>query len=144
MIYEIEIIFEEYCMYIVIVGCGKLGSLLAQDLSEDGHDISVIDHDGKKLDELGSGFNGKKIKGIEFDNDILIEAGIKQADYLISVTSYDDINITVSLIAKQIFHVPHIVARNCEPSKQYIYDKLGIATISPTRLSVDILKSRVK
>lgn len=134
----------EVVMYIIIIGCGRTGSILAQDLSDAGHDVSVIEHDGSKLNDLGSGFNGKKIKGIEFDKDILIEAGILEADYLMAVAPNDDINITVCLIAKRIFHVPHIVARNCEPNKKYIYDKLEIATVSPTRLSVDILIGRVE
>ena len=95
-------------MHIVIIGCGRLGSNLAKGLSDEGNDICIIDRNGDKLNALGSGFNGQRIKGIEFDSDKLIEAGVNQADVLLAVTSDDNINITVSLIAEKIFHVPNI------------------------------------
>jgi beta-lactamase class A VEB len=58
-------------MYIIIVGCGSLGSTLANELSDAGHNVSIIDRDSERLGVLGSGFNGFKVKGIEFDNDTL-------------------------------------------------------------------------
>jgi len=60
-------------MYIIIIGCGRLGSTLAKELSDSGHDISILDRDGEKLQALGSGFNGQRIRGIEFDSDKLID-----------------------------------------------------------------------
>ena len=131
-------------MYIMIIGCGRLGSTLAKELSDAGHDVSVIERDSKKLGSLGSGFNGLCIKGIEFDNDVLTEAGIEHADYVLSVTPYDSINITVSLIAMKIFKVPRIIARINEPNKKSTYASLGIETINPTELSAYILKSRIE
>lgn len=131
-------------MYIIIIGCGRLGSMLAEDLSDSGHNISIVDREAKNLAALGSGFNGLRIKGIEFDNDILIEAGVKNADYIISATPDDNINITVALIAKRIFKVPRIIARINDPKKKRVYDGLGIETINPTELSVYILKSRIE
>jgi trk system potassium uptake protein len=131
-------------MYIIIIGCGRLGSMLAEDLSDSGHNISIVDREAKNLATLGSGFNGLRIKGIEFDYDILIEAGIKNADYIISATPDDNINITVALIAKKIFKVPRIIARINDPKKKRVYDDLGIETINPTELSVYILKSRIE
>ena len=131
-------------MYIIIIGCGRLGSMLAEDLSDSGHNISIVDREAKNLATLGSGFNGLRIKGIEFDNDILLEAGIKNADYIISATPDDNINITVALIAKRIFKVPRIIARINDPKKKRVYDGLGIETINPTELSVYILKSRIE
>jgi len=130
-------------MYIIIIGCGKLGSILAKELSIAGHHISIIDHDSEKLNVLGSGFNGTKIKSVEYDNDHLTEAGISRADFVVAVTSDDNINITVSLIAKKIYNVPRIIARVADPNRKYIYDMLGIETICPTRLGVEILKKRI-
>jgi trk system potassium uptake protein TrkA len=131
-------------MYIIIIGCGRLGSMLAEELSDAGHDISIVDRDIKRFTTLGSGFNGRRVRGIEFDNDILIEAGIKQADFIISVTPDDNINITVSLIAKKIFNVPRIIARINDPGKKSIYEKLEIETVNPTELGAYILKSRIE
>ncbi len=130
-------------MYIIIIGCGRLGSNLAKELADDGKDICIIDRSGDKLNVLGSGFNGQRIKGIEYDSDNLIDAGINQADVLLAVTSDDNINITVSLIAEQIFHVPIIISRVNEPGKKFIYNKLGINTINPVQYEIEILKNKL-
>jgi len=127
-------------MYIIIIGCGRLGSNLARQLSDEGHDVCIVDRDSDKLNVLGTGFNGLRIKGIEFDNDKLIEAGIQQADSIFAVASDDNINITVSLISEKIYHVPNVIARVNEPGKKYIYDKLGIKTINPIDIGIKISK----
>lgn len=130
-------------MYIILIGCGRLGSNMAKELADDGNDICIIDHDGDKLDSLGSGFNGRRIKGIEFDSDKLLEAGIKQANALLAVTPDDNINITVSLIAGRIFNVPKIIARVNNPGKKEIYKQLGINTINPIQYEIEIIKSKL-
>ncbi|MBW7573856.1 potassium channel family protein [Caproiciproducens faecalis] len=130
-------------MYVIVVGCGRLGSRLATELSDFGHDVCVIDRSGSRLDVLGSGFNGQRIQGIEFDSDNLTEGGIRQADALLAVSSDDNINITVCLIAERIYHVPEIIARINDPARQYIYEKLNISTINPVELGVEILKNRL-
>ena len=130
-------------MYIIIIGCGRFGSKLAKDLSNEGNDICIIDRDGDKLESLGSGFNGQRLKGIEFDSDNLIEAGIRQAEALIAVSSEDNINITVSMIAKKIFEVPKIFARVNDPEKTYFYDKLVINTINPIQYEIELIKGRL-
>lgn len=130
-------------MYIIIVGCGRLGRSLAKGLSDDGNDISIIDRDGDKLISLGSGFNGRRIKGVEFDSDILIEAGINQADALLAVSMDDNINITVSLIAGKFYKVPKIIARVNNPGKKVIYKQLGIDTINPIQYETEIIKNKL-
>jgi len=131
-------------MHIVIIGCGRLGSNLAKGLSDEGNDICIIDRNGDKLNALGSGFNGQRIKGIEFDSDKLIEAGVNQADVLLAVTSDDNINITVSLIAEKIFHVPNIIAKVNDPQKNDIYNQLGIHTINPIQYEIEMLKNQIR
>jgi trk system potassium uptake protein len=130
-------------MYIIIVGCGRLGSNLAMELSDYGHDICVIDRDKEKLDVLGTGFNGQKINSIEFDSANLVQSGIEQADALLALTPDDNINIMVSLIAIKIYHVPQVVARTNDPNRKYIYDKLDIETINPVQLGADLLLNRL-
>jgi trk system potassium uptake protein TrkA len=130
-------------MHIIIIGCGKLGSTLAKELSIVGHDVTIIDHDSEKLNVLGNSFNGKKIKGIEYDQDRLMEAGIKNADFVLAVTPDDNLNITTSLIAKKIYNVPRMIARVGDPHRKYIYNLLEIETICPTQLGVEILKRKI-
>ena len=128
-------------MYILIIGCGRLGSTISQDLADSGHDICIIDRDAEKLRNLGTGFNGQRIQGIEFDNDNLLSGGIHQADVLLALTPDDNINITVCLVAAKIHHVARIIARVNDPARKYIYETLGIEVINPTQLSAEILES---
>lgn len=130
-------------MYIIIIGCGRLGSELARELSDGGHDVAVVDRDPKRLAALGSGFNGQVVRGVEFDGDVLEQAGIRQADYLLAVTPDDSVNITVCLAAGRIYHVRRIIARISSPAKAPVYETLGIETVHPTRLAVDLLTRKI-
>lgn len=130
-------------MNIIIIGCGRFGSTLANELSDAGHNVSVIDRDNERLNVLGSGFNGVRVKGIEYDDEILKEAGIETADAVLAVTPDENINITVSLIAKEIYKVPQIIARIVNSSRQHIYEELDIKTINLIQLGSDILKVRL-
>ena len=131
-------------MYIIIVGCGRLGSTLARELSDAGHNISVVDRESKRLDALGGGFNGFSVKGVEYDSNVLKEAGISRADYVIVATSDDNLNITVSLVAKETFKVRRVIARVNNPDKKSVYELLGIETINPTELISYIIRSKVE
>ena len=131
-------------MYIIIVGCGRLGSVLSKELSDNGHNISVIDSNAKRLEALGSGFNGLSIKGIEYDSNVLRQAGISHADYLLALTSDDNLNIMVSLIAKECFKVSRVIARVNEPSKKSAYELLDIDMINPTELTSYIIRSKIE
>ncbi|SCP95652.1 potassium channel family protein [Anaerobium acetethylicum] len=130
-------------MYIIIIGCGRLGSNLAKGLADDGNDICIIDRDADKLNALGSGFNGQRIKGIEFDRDILMEAGVQDADAVLAVTPDDNINITISLIVDKIFKVNNVISRVNDPGKKTIYNQLGINTIDPIQYELEILKNKL-
>jgi len=126
-------------MKIIIVGCGRIGSKLARDLSLSGHQVTVIDSDPAAFDRLGPGFKGEKIIGVGFDRDVLARAGIERADGFAAVTPSDETNVTVARLARQVFRVPRVVARVYEPRKAKIYRRLGLQTISPIELGSDRL-----
>jgi trk system potassium uptake protein TrkA len=126
-------------MKIIIVGCGRIGSKLARDLSLGGHQVTVIDSDSAAFDRLGPGFKGEKIIGVGFDRDVLAQAGIRHADGFAAVTPSDETNVTVARLARQMFRVPRVVARVYEPRKAKIYRLLGLQTISPIELGSDRL-----
>jgi len=130
-------------MYIVIVGCGKLGSIVARELANQNHNISVVERDGEKLASLGGGFNGFVTKGIEFDHDNLVAAGIEKADAVLAMTEDDNINITVALVATQIFGVKRVIAQVNEPARRHVYDALEIEVISPVRMGVNALLGKM-
>lgn len=128
-------------MYVIIVGCGKVGSKLAAALSDENHDVTVIDNDSDKFDQLGSGFNGVTIKGVPLDEDVLKSAGIEKADAMAVVTPDDNMNLTVSQIAKEIFNVPKVITRVYDPDRELIFNQLGITTICPVSLTVCQIKN---
>lgn len=130
-------------MYVIITGCGRMGSTLARDLANEGHDIAIIDSSSERLNSLGSGFNGNRIKGVEYDTDILRMAGIEYANVFLAMTPDDNINIAGAQIARDIYRVPRVIARICEPQKEFIYKRLNIETISPTQSGANIVRSRI-
>lgn len=129
-------------MYILIVGCGRLGSELALTLAKTDHDVSVVDRHSENLDILGSGFNGSRLRGVEIDTDVLIEAGIKDAELFLALTPDDNINLMACQIAKKLFNVPTVLARICNPERAYIYETLGVEGISPNSLWINLVKEK--
>lgn len=118
-------------MNVIIAGCGRLGSQLAQLLDTDGYNVTVIDKDANAFKRLKLSFKGKVVEGIAFDKETLIDAGVENADALASVTNGDNTNIVTALIAKKKFRVPIITARIYDPIRAEIYRKMGINTVAP-------------
>lgn len=130
-------------MYVIIAGCRTMGSTLALTLAQENHDVVVIDAEPNRLSALGSGFNGVTIVGMPIDEDVLRSAGIEQADALAAVTEDDNMNIMVSQVAKEIFHVPTVVTRIHDPQRDAIMGRMGMQTVCPTTLSVHRIQSRL-
>ena len=118
-------------MRIIIVGCGRLGSGLAQTLGLQHHAVTVVDNDPLAFERLGPNFRGQTVLGVGFDRDVLLKAGIERADCVAAVTASDDANVVTARMASQVFHVPKVIARLYDPRKAEIYKRLGLATVSP-------------
>ncbi len=127
-------------MKVIIIGCGRVGEQLARLLVDQGHQVAVIDQDVKALDRLGPNFKGKRISGIGFDRDVLVQAGIETADAFAAASSSDNANIVAARIAHNIFHVPRVVARLFDPQRAEIYRRLGMLTISSTTWGAERLR----
>jgi trk system potassium uptake protein len=119
-------------MRVIIMGCGRVGEQLAQLMSEEGHDVAVIDYDATALARLGPDFKGRRVKGIGFDREVLLRAGIEDADGFAAMSSSDNANVVAARIARTLFHVPRVVARLFEPERAEVYKRLGLVTISST------------
>ena len=130
-------------MYIIIAGCRKVGSHLAMMLSQENHDVVVIDPDEESFNALGSGFNGVTIKGMPIDEDILRQAGIEKADALAAVTNNDNMNGMITQIAQNIFRVPKVVTRVYDPEKEHVFRELGLETMCPTMMAVEQIRDRI-
>lgn len=118
-------------MSILVLGCGRVGSGLARELTGRGRDVTVVDVDADALERLGTGFRGEVVHGSALDRHVLVRAGIRDADGVAGVTGSDSINATVTRAARLQDHVPVVVARLYDPRKAEIYDRLGVRTIAP-------------
>ena len=123
-------------MYIIVAGCGKIGANLVKSLSNEGHDVVVIDPSEESFAQLENGTNCRTITGMCIDEDVLKSAGIEHADALLAVTSDDNVNIMTAQIASQLYHVPHVVTRVYDPEKDEILQQMGLTTVCPTMLTV--------
>ena len=119
-------------MKVIIMGCGRVGSQVSLLLARHGHEVIVIDHDANALTKLGTDFKGRVVRGIGFDRNILIEAGVETAEGFVAASSSDNANIVAARIARNIFRVPRVVARLYDPVRAEVYQRLGLTTISST------------
>jgi trk system potassium uptake protein TrkA len=124
-------------MRILIVGCGRVGSGLANTLARRGHSVIVIDKDPSAFEKLEEKFRGQTILGIGFDREVLLKAGIDRVDGLAAVTASDEANVVIARIARDIFHVPRVVARLYDIRQAEIYKRLGLQTIAPTNWGIN-------
>jgi trk system potassium uptake protein TrkA len=102
-------------MHILIVGGGLVGSTLAEKLSSDGHDVSLIDADPAKVRELADSLDVRLVEGNGATAPVLRRAGIEEADLVIATSNSDEVNMIVGLLASSLFHVSRIVVRLRDP-----------------------------
>jgi len=120
------------------VGCGRVGSQIAANMDRQGHEVVIVDRDPNAFSRaanrgiLGNSFKGDQVVGNGTDVDVLRRAGIERADGFVAVTEGDNRNIMASQIAKDVYKVPHVVARIYDPERAEAYEKLGLHTICPT------------
>jgi trk system potassium uptake protein TrkA len=119
-------------MKVIIMGCGRVGEQLSWMLTNEGHQVTVIDYNALSLARLGVNFKGQTVLGVGFDRDVLVTAGIEEADAFAATSSSDNANIIAARIARNYFHVPRVVARLYDPRRAEIYQRLGLLTISST------------
>lgn len=116
----------------IVVGCGRLGSALAYRLFRAGHSVAVIDSSPESFGNLPPDFSGRLHEGDALSQDVLIRAGIETADALAAVTSSDAINAVVARVAREVYHVPNVVARNYDPRYRVLFEELELQVISST------------
>ncbi len=119
-------------MRIIIMGCGRVGSELSQALGTGGHDVTVIDKNPEAFYRYPPGDHARTLVGLGFDRDVLEEAGIKDADAFVAVSSGDNSNIVSARVALERYHVPKVIARIYDPRRAEIYERLNIPTVATT------------
>jgi len=130
-------------VHVVIVGCGRVGSTLARELTSLGNTVAVIDRRADAFLRLGDDFAGQTIVGIGFDPDILVAAGIERASALAAVTNGDNSNIMIARVARERFKIQSVVARIYDPKRAEIYERLGIATVATVKWTAERIMRRI-
>ena len=130
-------------MYIIIVGCGRVGSELAQLLSAEGHNVVIVDRSPASFERLGNTFNGLTFVGNGFSLELLRQAGIEKADAFCAVTNGDNTNLISAQVARKIFNVPKVIARIYDPRRANIYSALGLDILSGTILFASMIRDKI-
>ena len=125
------------------MGCGRVGSSLARSLEKRGHTVAVIDIDVDSFRRLGPDFAGKTVKGVGFDREVLLEAGIEEAAGFAAVSSGDNSNILSARVVRETFGVDTVVARIYDPGRAEVYERLGIPTVATVRWTADQVLRRL-
>ena len=112
-------------------------------LEERNHTVSVIDSEPDSFRRLGPGFNGDKITGYGFDQEVLEKAGIRRADAFAAVSSGDNSNIIAARVARETFGIDQVVARIYDPGRAEVYQRLGITTVATVKWTADQVLRRL-
>jgi trk system potassium uptake protein len=138
-------------VFILIVGCGRVGSSVARTMLNEGHEVSCLDEDPEShtrlevgLDKGWEDLGGQFTVGTGLETDALLAAGIEKADAFIAATNGDNTNIVIAQIAQRRYEVPTVIARILDPLRAEWYRQQGMNTICPTRVAIDMLESAVR
>ncbi|MCR5734329.1 MAG: Trk system potassium transporter TrkA [Lachnospiraceae bacterium] len=117
---------------IIIVGCGKVGSTLVETLTKEGHEITIIDKNPKKLQDITNLYDVMSIEGNGASFSIQLEAGIESADLIIAVTNSDELNLLCCIVAKRVGKcsaIARVRTPDYNNEANYLREQLGLAMI---------------
>ena len=118
-------------MKVIVMGCGRVGSLVSTLLAADGHQVTVIDNrEPSAAERLGPNFKGRLMHGLGYDQKVLLDSGIRDADAFVAASPLDNANVVAARIARNVFHVPRVICRLYDPRKATIYERLGLQTLA--------------
>jgi trk system potassium uptake protein len=138
-------------MFVLIVGCGRVGSSIAKTMLSEGHEVSVLDEDPEAIAQLEKGedrgwedMGGAFTVGTALELDALLEAGIDRADAFVASTDGDNTNLVIAQIAQRRYEVPKVVVRVLDPARARWYRDQGLTTVCPTQIAIEMLESAVR
>lgn len=130
-------------MNIIVVGCGRVGASLAVVLDTPENEVSIVDIDPRSFARLNGEFEGRKVVGQGFDEDVLLAAGIEDCDAFAAVTSQDNVNLMASEVARRLYKVPHVITRLINPERLDLYRQLGLDHVCDTELVAENMAAKI-
>ena len=121
-------------VFILIVGCGRVGSSVARAMLREGHEVSCLDEDPESHARLEVGL----------ETEALEAAGIERADAFIASTDGDNTNVIIAQIAQKRYQVPTVIARVLDPLRAEWYQRQGLHTVCPTSVAIEMLEGAVR
>jgi trk system potassium uptake protein len=131
-------------MRALVIGCGRVGSSVALALDRDGWDVTAVDESEEALGRLGDHWEGGFVVGHGMDIDVLLHAGIEEADAVVVSTNGDNTNLVVAQVATKRFEVPTVVVRILDPARATLYSGLGLLIVCPTQAAISELTDVVR
>ncbi|NCT89994.1 TrkA family potassium uptake protein [Cellulomonas sp. APG4] len=125
------------------MGCGRVGATLAQSLESRGHSVAVIDQNPDAFRRLEAEFTGRRVTGLGFDRQTLVQAGVEDAYAFAAVSDGDNSNILAARVVRETYGVSNVVARIYDPHRAEIYQRLGIPTVATVRWTADQVLRRM-
>lgn len=126
-------------MNVLVIGCGRLGTRLAALLDARGNEVVVVDGNPDLFAHLPESFSGQVVSGMPMDMDVLKNAGIENTDAVAVVTADDNLNITISQVAREFFHIGNVVTRIGDPARESVFTAFGLHTVCPTKMAADAI-----
>ena len=131
-------------MKLIVIGCGRVGSTIANRFASDGWDVTAVDEKESALSRLGENWTGGFIVGHGMDAAVLREAGIEDADAVVVSTDGDNTNLVIGQVAQKRFGIECTVVRILDPARAAFYQGRGLRTICPTSTAIDALTDAVR
>jgi len=138
-------------MFVLIVGCGRVGSAVAKTMLGEGHTVSVLDEDPEAIamlnrfqDQSWEDLGGQFTEGTALEIDALLQAGIERADAFVASTDGDNTNLVIAQIAQRRFEVERVVVRVLDPARAKWYAQQGLQTVCPTQTAIELLEGAVR
>jgi trk system potassium uptake protein TrkA len=138
-------------MFVLVVGCGRVGSAISKSMLAEGHEVSVLDENPEAIALLNRGqdrswedLGGSFTVGTALEIDALLAAGVEQADAFVASTDGDNTNLVIAQIAQRRFSVSRVVVRVLDPGRARWYAEQGLKTVCPTQTAIELLEDAVR
>jgi trk system potassium uptake protein TrkA len=128
----------------MIIGCGRVGSVMANRFDEAGHQVIVLDRHQQAFRRLSEKFSGERIVGNGLVDEFVRPTLLKETDFLFVMTDKDNINLMIAQRVKRHFQIGRVIAVVHDSMLAGLYKELGVETVCPTDLVIKELLQAIR